>query len=146
MFSLWLLTKYGTPNQLARMLRRTREVWENSDFLARQVAAACARFRRPSVRNEFYRLIRGRGLVAAEEVIRDHRALRRLPEPLPKDVRGYINNGKNKTLFGLSRVLIGLVVLRNRNLSRVYRRQLRDEVLTYLSDPLFRAAISAEVA
>jgi hypothetical protein len=145
-FSLWLLTKYGTPNQLARMLRRTREVWENSDHLARQVAAACARFRQPSVRNEFYRFIRGRGLLAAEAVIRDHRALRRLPHPVPKDVRGYINNGKNQTIFGLHRVLIALTVLRNRSLPRAYRRQLRDEILQYLTDPVLRAAVSAEVS
>lgn len=142
-FSLWLLTKYGTPNQLARMLRRTRELWENSDYLARQVAAACARFQKAAVRNEFYRNIRGRGLVSAEAVVRDHRVLRHLSCPIPRNVRGYINNGKNRTNFGLYRILISLVVLRNRDLPRLYRAELRDEVLAYLEDPILRDAVVA---
>jgi hypothetical protein len=143
--SLWLLTKYGTPSQLARMLRRTRELWENSDYLARQVCAAAARFRQASVRDEFYETVRGRGFVSAESVIRDHCVLMSFTNPIPKDVRGYVNNGKHSSTFGLYRILIAMVVLRNTGLPMAYRAQIRDDILRYLTDPVLRKAILAEV-
>ncbi|MES2121091.1 MAG: reverse transcriptase domain-containing protein [Pseudomonadota bacterium] len=143
--AVWLLTKYGTPSQLARVLRNTQELWENSDYLARQVCAAVARFRQDSVRKEFYVRAGGRGFISAEAVIRDHAALSELTNPIPSDVRGYINNGKNPTIFGLHRILISLVVLRNTDLGEKYRAQLRDEILSYLTDPMLRKLVQAEV-
>jgi hypothetical protein len=64
---------------------------------------------------------------------------------VPKDVRGYINNGKHQTRFGLHRVLITMAVLRNSGLPHPYRIQLRDEILQYLTDPIFQQFIRAEV-
>lgn len=143
--SLWLLTKYGTPSQLAQMFRRTRELWENSDYLARQVCAATARFRQASVRNEFYEAARGRGFVSAEAVVRHHCELMSFTNAVPKDVRGYVNNGKHSSTFGLYRVLIAIVVLRNAGLPMACRVQIRDDILRYLTDPVLRQAIQAEV-
>ena len=139
--SIWILGKYGTSQQLLIALRGSRGLWSNSEHLARQVVAVVARFRKTSLRSEFYGALKGRGFISAEDVILDHRTLRRMKEPIPPEVRGYVINGKNKTDFGLARMLIIRTVLDNKIISVKYRQALSSQVLMYLTDPIFRQMI-----
>lgn len=143
--SVWILAKYGTPAVLSRAIRTTRPLWENSDFLARQVAAAIGRFKSESVREDFYRKLRGRGLTATESVLADQELLRNLKSVVPFEIRGYLLNGGNKTTYTLSRFLIAKNVLANLDLDKVHRAKLQADIIKYVNDPIFEAEIRAAV-
>lgn len=139
--SLWILTKYGLPRHLSVLLDANLSLWETSDFLLRQVAAVLPKFRRSTGGRRLRELILSHQFTSATSIISSlDRMLAKAPN-VPKDVRLYILNGRNRSRYGLPRFLICLHVLASPVLDATARRNLRDETLKYITDPLYQRVL-----
>lgn len=140
--SIWIAGKYASTFRLAKILRETQPLWENSEFLCRQVAAVLSRFKDAVTRKEFTDIIELRSFSSANSVIFAQRELMLHKGSLPPAVRLYVVNGLNKSNFGLQRILIGIQVLRSGRLANAYKDGLRGDILKSLTDPVFTNLIA----
>lgn len=139
--ALWMLTKYSSQARIAEFVSESSPIWQHSEFLSRQVAAASGKFRDPNLLSKFSATVRGHGMRSSISVLDSLDRLRSFEKGVPSDVRLYILNGKNRTTYTLQRFLIAFSVLSSKRLQAPVRDKLRADLLPYLVDPHYRDVI-----
>jgi hypothetical protein len=133
--SLWLLSKYGTQDQLRDVLRDTEDLWSKSEFLSRQVAAAASKFRR---RRDFEWIcvkVEKHGFQSAISVVSALRALQVYASTVPNAINLYCTNGNNIGAYSIQRFLVTFRVATSKKLPNFARMAFIDRVLNYITDP-----------
>jgi len=139
--ALWMLTKYSTQAPITAFIENSSSVWEHSEFLSRQVAAASGKFRDRKVINWFESKIKKHSLRLALSVFGAIEGLRSINGPVPKNIRMYILNGGNKTTYTLQRFLVAFSVLSSPTLPQNVKANLKSQLMTVLVDPHYKVVI-----
>lgn len=139
--ALWMLTKYSTQARIVQFVRQSRDIWQHSEFLSRQVAAASGKFRDPKVIEDFSNTIRSHGLRSSITILDAIDGLRKLTTTIPPDLRLYILNGKQTSTYTLQRFLIAFTVLSSASIDKTKRNALRLQLIPYLRDPHYKNII-----
>lgn len=140
--ALWMMTKYSDHAGITQFVTDTRHIWENSEFLSRQVAAASGKFRGTKMLEWFGAEIKRHSLRSPLAVLNSLNHLRSFTNSVPANVRMYILNGNQKSIYTLQRFLIAFTVLSSPKINKNYRDKLRNDLLKILSDPHYRNVIS----
>lgn len=140
--ALALAAKYKTEAGLISFIRRSKALWSRSEYMSRQACAATGRVRDPSFLRECVDEIEGHAYKSAISVVQALKKLRSFTSAVPSDVRLYVLNGKKSSTYKLHRLLVSLVILRSPNLSPKAKGALKAEVLTYVTDPFYKALLS----
>lgn len=139
--SIWLVSKYGTHNQLRKLLIETEELWSNSEFLSRQVAAASAKFRLQRDFDWISVKVEKHGFQSAISVISSLRMLSDFTKSVPSHVRMYCTNGNRRGAYSIQRFLITFRVASSKKLDSKVRKEFVDSVCKYLIDPHYIAVL-----
>jgi hypothetical protein len=139
--SLWILAKYGKKAELGDVVAKHRVAWRTSEFLSRQVAATLPKFRGDRQGREIQKLLERHKFRSAVSVISSIKNMRSDSGNIRSDVRLYILNGRQKSAYSIQRFLIAINVLTDRNCLPPQRRKLRDDLLKYVDDPLYRRVL-----
>ena len=136
--SIWLLAKYASSYDLAKYIGKHTSVWKYSTFLSRQVAATTPKIRK--MESQFKLLkktLSEAGQLDALRVIRHFDELRKM-QPLKSPEKLYLMHGKGKVkTYPLFKYLILLDLLSCTEVEPNIRRELRNEVLPRIPDPLY---------
>jgi len=137
--AVWLLSKYGTPDELAGFLTSSDAVWTRSSWAARQVAAATPLLLdapRSKVRE---RIVRS-GLVEAFRVLASLDQLARI-STLDSQLRTYLLYPPTVGHpYPLEKAIVARVVLRS-CLGRKDSMDLRRQLVTLVQDPCYLTII-----
>lgn len=139
--ALWMLTKYSTQTRFKDFVEASSPVWEHSEFLSRQVAAASGKFRDAASIAWFDQKIKKHSLRSALSVMSGLQYLRSFSNAVPVAVRMYVLNGGNRTTYTLQRFIVAFTVLSAKNLSNPTKAKLRTDLLGVLVDPHYRNVI-----
>lgn len=139
--ALWMMTKYSDHTGITNFIGNTRKVWENSEFLSRQVAAASGKFRGETWIDWFSQEIKRHSLRSPLAVLNSLNQLRSYKQSVPANVRMYILNGNQKSTYTLQRFLIAFTVLSSPKLNKIARDKLRNDLQKILVDPHYRKVI-----
>lgn len=136
--SLWMLLKYGSSQEVANHINNYSNVWKNSSFLSRQVAASLAKIKSlPSEYNSYRRKISNAGQLEALRVLENLDDLCS-PQPLNSAEKLYILHGQNDyEVYPLQKYLIAYAILSHETLDVTYRQDLRNELVTRINDPIY---------
>jgi len=136
--AVWLLAKYGTRAQLGAMIRATRNIWRNSPFHSRQIAALTPRLRSAGgVLRSVKDTLLASGQLDAVNVIINLNGLRSSGN-LTKADRLYILHGEKEfAIYPLQKFLIAMDVLRSTQVSVSQKKQLKDNLMKRVKDPLY---------
>lgn len=112
--SIWLLAKYGTPSEVAKVIQVGRGTWRNNSFCARQVAAITPRLSdMPNELHGIERILRTNGQYEAVRVLDNLAELSSL-SAFTKDERRYISPATFNPPYPLYKVLICMALLRSK--------------------------------
>lgn len=141
--SMWLLLKYGYRTHMLSVIYNNRELWKNSEFIARQVASTYSKYRFHKEGELLkYELLK----LNYQSVVSIFTSLDLMLICSPKinsSVRLYVLNGRNSTMYSIQRFLICLHILSCKNIVAKERRNLKKEVLQYVHDPIYKKVINA---
>jgi hypothetical protein len=141
--SLWLVVKYGTQANLRKMLEDNEDLWSNSEFLSRQVAAASAKFRTEKTFRWISLKIERHGFRSAVSVLNSVRELQDYTTSVPGHIRLYCTNGNNIGNYSIQRFLVSFRVLTSKKLDANTKAQLGTQVLKYVNDPHYERVLKA---
>ncbi|RUS99571.1 hypothetical protein DSM107003_01550 [Trichormus variabilis SAG 1403-4b] len=135
--SLWILAKYGNESELFSLLCTHQTVWENSSFLARQVAAIIPILRTNI--NHGYKIKQLLVEIGHIDAIRVMNNLEYLRDnnKLDKDIIMYLSQG-NQGIYPLSKFLIVFDILNSQRIESSVRQKLKDQLLKeVISDSIY---------
>ena len=130
--ALWLLTKYGSARELARLIRDSQPVWSKSQWAARQVAAATPRLSLADRRWTTTRIFVG-GQLSALSVLQSLARMRSLSRPDPQ-LKSYLTHDPGDGFpYPLEKVLVAQALLQG-EMSKDRKAHLRNEVIGIARD------------
>lgn len=135
--SLWLLAKYGLRKHILPVIQDNIDIWTHSELLARQVASTYGKFRFHREGEVVRQQLNQLRFASATSVLRSFDRVVELANAIRPEVRLYILNGRNLGTYSIPRFLICLHVLTCSKIDVTLRRNLKNEVLKYLSDPIY---------
>lgn len=139
--ALSLSVKYAEERKLIEQIRRSRNLWSRSEYLSRQVCAACGRVRDEKFLDECTKEIAGSAYKSAMSVVDEIKKLRSTKSSISKAIRGYVTNGNNKTTYKIHRLLIALNVLRSKEIGKALKANLKSEICEDIQDPFYKSLI-----
>ncbi len=137
--AVWLLSKYGRPDELSMFLDSSESLWMRSSWAARQVAAATPLLREAAREPVESRIVRS-GLFEALRVLANLDQLRRTSYLDPQLEAYLLHPPKPDNPYPLGKAIVARVVLRSR-LSKKERASLRGGLLKVIDDPCYLSMI-----
>lgn len=128
--SLWLLGKYGTPQQLHELLTTRVEVWKTNDWIARQVASLFPRLQHGTqlhVSNVILRF----GLFDAQSVLDNFGLIGANERKVINSVEPYVVAAKSRGAYPLSKTLICIAFLTGKTPAKL-RQQVRNDAIAQI--------------
>jgi hypothetical protein len=137
--AVWLLSKYGSSDQLATFLHHSEPVWTRSTWAARQVAAVIPLLQETEQTEIRRRVVRS-GLVEALRILANLDQLAQISS-LDNQLRKYLLHPTSVGHpYPLEKVIIARVILRSQ-MPRIERLDLRTRLVTLLNDPCYVALL-----
>ncbi len=136
--SVWLLAKYGSNLQLAKLVNKSPNIWKYSSFISRQVAAVVPRIR--DLNTQFRFLEKTLFETAQMDAIRiiNHLNEFRIKQPLSPADKLYILHGKEEIrVYPLGKFLIAYDLINCKKVKAPLRDRLRTEIIQRISDPIY---------
>jgi len=123
--ALWLLSKYGSPQEILEFLQRQRTKWSTDQTLGRLVGGLYPRFINSDQRSIFESIIDRSGNLESTSMLRFHQRLN-VDRRAAISVRPYISSPNPSRSTGIthSKFLVMLNVLQNAEISEVYKTTL----------------------
>lgn len=139
--ALSLSVKYSEERSLIEQINTSKNLWSRSEYLSRQVCAATGRIRDPKFLDQCSTHIAGSAYKSASSVVDEIKKLRSTRATLDQQIRGYINNGNNRTTYKIHRLLIALSVLRSKSIKNEFKSELKKEICENIQDPFYKNLI-----
>jgi hypothetical protein len=137
--ALWLLAKYGNPAEIWSVIDHTKTIWTRSHWAARQVAAIYPRLT-GMMQENLRNMLNSSGILEALRVLTSLDEIRSL-HSLDKQLRSYLlQKPKGGKAYPITKVLI-IILLLSGKLEGKFKRELRKDVLSLISDKTYRSLI-----
>ncbi len=134
--ALWIMAKYGRAKNIYQLIEINTKIWETSEFMSRQVASVYAKIFRISEGKKVRHLLEKHRFSSTISIFSSLDYAVENPN-LSKDVRLYVLNGNSKTKYSIQRFLICFYVLSCPKIDWMVRRNLRNQVIGILTDPIY---------
>lgn len=133
--AVWLLAKYGRPQEIADFLKSSEPLWTRSSWAARQVAAVTPLLLEADRHSVETRIVQS-GLVEALRVLASLGQLSRI-STLDAQLRSYLLHPPTAGYpYPLEKAIVARVVLRSR-LDKFARNELRTSLIKLIPDPCY---------
>lgn len=143
--SIWLLAKYGNTSDLEYFIGATTLTWKHSAFLCRQIAALF-----PLLKNSRNNIEEGIRLTFSQTgntdavTVLDNLDRISRQKRLSRGIRGHILHGDHPiAVYPLAKYIMAINVLESDYVDTSDRRRLKEDLLTRVGDPIYRARIGS---
>ena len=122
---------------MADIIDANSGLWQTSEFLSRQIAAIYPKFRDNTDGRRIRADILKHRLASAISVFSSLAYMTSKAPAIGDDVLLYLLNGRNTSTYSIQRFVVCLHVLNCNRIDNTVRIKCRNEILRYVSDPLY---------